>query len=175
MTLQEVINFTPVILKQSPQEKNKSLPVITVYVVYSLVSWCFNYTYHVCLCHKGVFSSLCGLDGAPQGSVCFAAHMVTESNDRMDVLNKPVIVRWAYAGMSHGSVVEHLLLPDEFPSCCFTNGGSTSSSPLILASPSTTAELNIHGKKEGDETEREPGRRAPGAHGAKMSGGRRER
>lgn len=110
------------------------------------------------------------------GSVCFAAHMVTESNDRMDVLNKPVIVRWAYAGMSHGSVAGHLLLPDEFPSCCFTNGGSTSSSPPSSSPlPPTTAEQNIHGKKEGDETEREPGRRAPGADGAKMSGGRRER
>ena len=92
-----------------------------------------------------VYFLLCVVSTAHHGSfVCFVAHMVTESNDRMDVLNKPVIVRWAYAGMSHGSDAEHLLLPDEFPSCCFTNGGSTSPpsaihhprlSPPVLASP----------------------------------------
>lgn len=60
--------------------------------------------------------------------MCAAAHMVTHSADRMDILNKPVIAWWVCAGMSHSSVVEPLLLPDEFPSCCLTNRGSTSSS-----------------------------------------------
>lgn len=48
--------------------------------------------------------------------------------------------------MSHSSVVESLLLPDEFPSCCFTNRGSTSPPPP--SSPSTSAEQNIHSKEE---------------------------
>ncbi len=61
--------------------------------------------------------------------------MVTESNDRMYALNKPVIVWRACAGMSHSSDVEPLLLPDEFPSRRFTKRGSTSPPPPPPAPP----------------------------------------
>lgn len=94
--------------------------------------------------------------------------MVNESNDRMCVLNKPVIVWWACAGMSHSSDVETLLLPDEFPSRCFTNGG-TPSSP-VLSPASTSTEPNIQSKKEGDETGKETEKKSSGNRAKETEG-----
>lgn len=72
MTLQEVITFTRVILKQSPQEKNKSLPVITVYIVYSLVcgasAICLMYVYVI-----KVYFLLCVVSTAHHGFCVFCS------------------------------------------------------------------------------------------------------
>lgn len=72
-------------------------------------------------------------------------------------------------GMSHSSVVESLLLPDEFPSCCFTNRGSTSPP----SSPSTSAEQNIHSKEEGGGGGRVKQRRKQGEELQRLIGQRR--
>lgn len=70
---QEVINFIQVILKQSPQKKKKKMPVITVYIVYSL--WCFNYTSgsFIVKVYFLLWVYLCGLDGAPQVLCAFCS------------------------------------------------------------------------------------------------------
>lgn len=81
--------------------------------------------------------------------------MVRESNDRMYALNKPVIVWWACTGMSHSSDVEHLLLPDEFPSRCFTNNPPPPLSPPLLSKTSIARRRGMkQRRKQGEELQR---------------------
>lgn len=99
------------------------------------------------LCVKVYFSSpgvFVWSERCTAGFVCFAAHTVTGPNDRAHVLNKPVIVWWACAGMSHSSDVQ----------CPYYYQMSfqAAASPTGVAPPppfSISAEQNIHSKREG--------------------------
>ena len=127
------------------KRKKQTLPIITLYMVYRPVCGVCNYMFHV-----KVYFLLCAV-WTVHHRLCVFSCMVTESNDRMCVLNKPVIVWWACVGMSHSSGVETLLLPDEFPT------GAAPPPSSLCSSPSTSAKQNIH-SKEWNETEEKSSR-----------------